>query len=109
VKNKFDLAKRVPEYISHGGDYPVADMSCLVHVIIADLACEVGILVLLHSLLGLIGAILAIEVLIVGLTFRMLVTERTLQILHDGHARTHLLYLYLFYFRNYLYSQAGQK
>ena len=80
-------------HVSQRGDYPVADMSGLVHVIIADLAREVSILVLLDNLLGLIGAILTIEVLIVGLTFRMLVTEWTLQILHDGHARTHLFYL----------------
>jgi hypothetical protein len=67
-------------------------MSGLFRVVIADLARKVGILVLLHDHLGLIGAILAIEVLIVGLATWMLVTEGTLQILHDGYARTHYDY-----------------
>jgi hypothetical protein len=56
----------------------VSDMSGFLHVIIADLASEVGILVLIHNLHGLIGAILAIEVLIVGLSTWMLVAEGTL-------------------------------
>ena len=64
-------------HVSQGGDYPVADMSGIVHVVIADLAREVGILVLLHDHHGLIGAILAIEVLIVGLAIWMLVAEGT--------------------------------
>ena len=56
----------------------MTEMSGIVYVIIADLAREVGILVLLHNHHGLIGAILAIEVLIVGLAIWMLVAEGTL-------------------------------
>ena len=56
----------------------MADMSGLVNVVIADLAREVVILVLLNDHLGLIGAILAIEMLIVGLAIWMLVAEGTL-------------------------------
>ena len=53
-------------------------MSGFIHVIIADLAREVGILFLLHNHFGLIGTILAIEVLIVGRSTLMLVAEGTL-------------------------------
>ena len=56
----------------------MTEMSGIVYVVIADLAREVGILVLLHNHHGLIGAILAIEVLIVGLAIWMLVAEGTL-------------------------------
>jgi len=53
-------------------------MSGFLYVIIADLAREVGILFLLHNHLGFIGAIRAIEMLIVGRPTLMLVAEGTL-------------------------------
>ena len=53
-------------------------MSGFFRVIIAELTREVGIFVLLHDYLGLIGTILAIEVLIVGRSTLMLVAEGTL-------------------------------
>jgi hypothetical protein len=53
-------------------------MCGILYVIIADLAREVGILFLLHNHLGLIGTILAIEVLIVGRATWMVVAEGTL-------------------------------
>ena len=53
-------------------------MCGFLHVIIADLAREVGIQFLLHNHLGLISAIRAIEVLIVGRATWMLVAEGTL-------------------------------